>query len=131
MLLLPSVLLALSCYHLCAASDSQGGSLDTFFLDSRDNAYLREKQEGIRPSLDGDSSSLLAVLLGVIPPKPLSAAGSEQLSTIVKPSPFKKPRAHAAFTIAGLSAGKQLKLALTILRDKTQMLHSRWHSMQA
>eukprot|EP00200_Dunaliella_tertiolecta_P003605 CAMPEP_0202349112 /NCGR_PEP_ID=MMETSP1126-20121109/6743_1 /ASSEMBLY_ACC=CAM_ASM_000457 /TAXON_ID=3047 /ORGANISM="Dunaliella tertiolecta, Strain CCMP1320" /LENGTH=378 /DNA_ID=CAMNT_0048940875 /DNA_START=86 /DNA_END=1222 /DNA_ORIENTATION=+ len=98
-----AVLLALSCCHLSAASGSQKDAHDIFFFDSRDGTYLRGKQQkGISTALDG--GSVLAVLIGAIPPHAVSAAGSEELSKIVKPSPFKKPRAHAAFTVAGLSA---------------------------
>eukprot|EP00983_Pelagomonas_calceolata_P113738 1160015-Pelagomonas_calceolata.AAC.3 len=45
----------------------------------------------------------------------LSSTRAPQLSKIVKPSPFKKPRAHAAFTVAGLSAGKQLQLKSVLI----------------
>uniref|UniRef100_A0A2P2LDC0 Putative TYPE 1 MEMBRANE family protein n=1 Tax=Rhizophora mucronata TaxID=61149 RepID=A0A2P2LDC0_RHIMU len=89
---------------LCSLSRAESSG-SVFFVDDQCRRYIRSpSQDDVAQS---HSISLLevgaavSVLLGVVPPATLSAAGSAKLNEVLVPDPFNRPRAVFMMEVPG------------------------------
>jgi hypothetical protein len=124
------VLLAVICGLWGSVSSSS-----ILIVDSKENAYL---QTGDVVNLTpGSLSNLLAGLTGLYPSTAVTADDSIKISEVVKPSPFKKPRAYVLLNIAGVASvdklvfgGRTVRSAHLVAQDTTASLLKAFTSMK-